>query len=61
MSINYKYHLIDMYIKSIGANIKYKVISGAEEFGILLYKNFKKANLNIDFFFDDYNLSLIHI
>lgn len=55
MSINYKYHLIDMYIKSIGANIKYKVISGAEEFGILLYKNFKKANLNIDFFFDDYN------
>lgn len=44
-----------MYIKSIEANIKYKVISGAEEFGVLLYKNFKKANINIDFFYDDYN------
>ena len=42
MSINYKYHIIEMYIKFIGANIKYKVISGTEEFGILLYKNFKK-------------------
>ena len=55
MNINYKYNIIKMYIKSIEANIKYKVISGAEEFGVLLYKNFKKANINIDFFYDDYN------
>lgn len=50
MNINYKYNIIEMYIKSIEANIKYKVISGAEEFGVLLYKNFKKSNINIDFF-----------
>ena len=56
MNISYKYNLIEMYIRSIGADIKYKVISGAEEFGVLLYNNFKKANVKIDYVYDEYNL-----
>ena len=55
MGISYKYNLIDMYIKSLGVDIKYKVISGAGEFGMLLYHNFTKANFNIDYFFNDYH------
>jgi len=50
-----KYSIIDLYIKSLDVNIKYKVIAGIEEFGILLYKNLCNANIKVDYIFDDYN------
>ena len=55
MKIFNKYSIIDLYIKSLDVNIKYKVIAGIEEFGILLYKNLCNANIKVDYIFDDYN------